>query len=131
MAILKFIKRPHYGKNGTTIFGQGVATIIGENNYEWFRLERRILYGKFWYFKQAILTKFQIQYPHIAVWFGILNKTDTTMGLPAKRVYERHQDFAVYNLNHEGWFQLLFTLAFFVVIYWNWWILAYHYDIRG
>jgi len=36
-----------------------------------------------------------------AVWFGLLNKQDTSVGIPAKRNYERHMDFAVNNVNHE------------------------------
>jgi len=65
------------------------------------RLEKRIFYAHFWYTKQTILFRFQTQYPQVAVWFGLLNKQDTSVGIPAKRNYERHQDFAVNNINHE------------------------------
>jgi len=35
------------------------------------------------------------------MWFGLLNKQDTSIGIPSKRQYERHQDFASNNLNSE------------------------------
>lgn len=90
-----------------------------------------MFYAYFWYTKQELLRRFQVQYPQAAVWFSLLNKQDTSVGLPAKRQYERHQDFAVYNMNHEGWFQFYFCVSCFAVLIWNWWVLAYHYDIRG
>jgi len=35
--------------------GRLVARGIGENNYEYVRLEKRIFYAKFYYFKQTLL----------------------------------------------------------------------------
>jgi hypothetical protein len=132
MPLYDIIKRPNYHKNGTQWVGKLCAAIIGEHRYEWVRLEKRILYGYFWYTKQTILFRFQQQYPQWANWFSLLNKDDTSAGFPSRtRQYERYQDFAVFNVNHEGWFQLYFFSAAAIVILWNWWMIAYHYDIRG
>jgi hypothetical protein len=68
------------------------------------RMERRIGYAHFWYTKQTILFRFQTQYPMIAVWFGLLNKQDTSVGITAPRNYERHMDFTVNNINSEVMF---------------------------
>ncbi len=131
MVFFNLIPRTAYHKNGTHWIGKIVARLMGESRYEWFRLEKRIFYTKFWYSKQTILFRFQTQYPYIAQVFSLLNKQDTSNGFPAKRQYERHQDFAVFNVNHEGWFQLYFFIAAGLVLLWNWWMIAYHYPIRG
>ena len=131
MVLFNTIARPSYHKNGTQWIGKICCRIIGEKNYEFIRLQKRLSYAQFWYTKQGVLMRFQQQYPHIAVWFSLLNKADTSNGFPAKRQYERHMDFAVFNVNSEGWFQLAFLVSSFIVIFWNWWICAVNYDIRG
>ena len=131
MVLFNLVPRNVYHKNGTQFFGKIVARLIGEKNYEVGRMEKRIFYTKFWYTKQTILFRFQTQYPNIAQLFSLLNKTDTTSGFPAKRQYERHQDFAVFNLNNEGWFQLWFFIAAAMVLIWNWWMLGFYYGVRG
>ncbi len=98
---------------------------------KYIRLEKRILYAKFWYNKQSLLFRFQTQWPYIAMWFSLLNKRDTSDGLPKGRQYERYQDFSVYNINHEGWYQIYFVLAGLIVSLWNWYVVAFTYDIRG
>lgn len=128
---MNLVPRPRYHKNGTQWIGKILARLVGENIYEWIRIEKRIMYGHFWYTKQIILFHFQTQYPYLAVWFSLLNKQDTSTGFPAKRQYERYQDFAVFNINHEGWFQLLFALSAGLVIIWNWWTIAFTYEVRG
>ena len=35
--------------------GKWTARAIGENNYEWFRLEKRIFYARYYYTKQGII----------------------------------------------------------------------------
>jgi hypothetical protein len=131
MPIFNIVPRSTYHKNGTQWIGKIVNRIIGEKNYEFIRIEKRILYARFWYTKQSILLKFWEQYPNIATFFSILNKHDTSSGFPARRAYERYSDWAVFNVNHEGWFQLYFVIAATIVLLWNWWVLAYYYDVRG
>ena len=131
MVLFNIIPRNSYHKNGTQWIGKIFNRIIGERNYDQIRLERRIFYAKFWYTKQTILFRFQTQYPNIAQMFSLLNKQDTSSGFPSKRQYERHQEFAVFNINHEGWFQLYFFILAALVILWNWWMIAFHYPIRG
>ena len=41
-----FSLRTNYHKNGTQFIGKLGARIMGESNYEWFRMEKRIFYGK-------------------------------------------------------------------------------------
>lgn len=101
MPLFNLIPRNTYHKNGTQWIGKIFSAIIGEKRYDVLRLERRVIYAHFWYTKQTILYRFQQQYPAIATWFSLLNKKDTSHGVPANRQYERYQDFAVYNINHE------------------------------
>ena len=51
-----FSVRTNYWKNGTQFIGRIPAFIMGENKYELFRLEKRILYARWWYAKQSTLT---------------------------------------------------------------------------
>ena len=131
MVLFKLVHRNQYHKNGTQFIGKMVVQVIGEKRYDYFRLLRRINYAKFWYVKQHFLCRFQMQYPHIAQWFSLLNKTDTSDGYPARRQYERYQDFAVYNMNNEGWFQFYFFCAGAFILLWNWWLIAGHWNVRG
>lgn len=131
MVFANLVPRNQYHKNGTQWLGKMINKIIGESNYDSIRCEKRILYAKFWYLKQTALFRFQTQYPNIAQLFSLLNKQDTSSGFPSKRQYERHQDFAVFNINHEGWFQLYFFVAAAGILLWNWWMLAFYYEIRG
>ena len=98
MVFAKLVQRNQYHKNGTQWIGKMVVQVIGEKRYDYLRLLRRINYAKFWYCKQTFLSRFQMQYPHIAQWFSLLNKTDTSDGYPARRQYERYQDFAYQQL---------------------------------
>ena len=131
MVFFNIVHKNSYHKNGTQWIGKIISHIIGEQRYEWIRLEKRIFYAKFWYNKQSILFRFQTQWPYIAMWFSLLNKRDSSNGLPKGRQYERYQDFSVYNINHEGWYQIYFALAALAVALWNWYVVAFTYDIRG
>ena len=131
MVFMNLVPRNTYQKNGTQWIGKMVNALIGERSYERVRLEKRIFYAKYWYTKQSLLLKFNQQYPAVSTWFSILNKHDTSIGFPARRVYERYQDPAVFSINSEGWFQVYFFVAAGIVIIWNYWIVAYSYDERG
>ncbi len=50
-----FSLRPNYHKNGTQFIGKIGARIMGESNYEYFRLEKRIFYARYYYTKQSLL----------------------------------------------------------------------------
>ena len=85
-------------------FNLAFNAFLGENNYEFFRLEKRISYAKYWYFKQGLLTKMSQEVPDIVNAFGVLAKEDTSHGFPVARPLERNSDWALYNVNSEGWF---------------------------
>ena len=42
--------------------------------------------------------------PDITNAFGVLAKEDTSHGFPVPRPFERNSDWALYNINSEGWF---------------------------
>ena len=131
MVLFNLIKRNSYHKNGTQWIGKLFSSVIGEKNYDILRLQRRIMYARFWYSKQNFLVRFQTQWPQIGQYFSLLNKHDTSKGFPIGRVYERYQDFAVFNINHEGWFQFMFFVAALTLWTWNWTIIATNYLTRG
>ena len=106
-----FSLRTNNWKNGTQWMGKWTARAIGENNYEWFRLEKRIAYAHFYYFKQALLFQLSHEMPDVANPFGLMAKEDTSYGFPTEKPYERNSDFALYNINSEGWFQVWSVIA--------------------
>jgi hypothetical protein len=99
-----FSLRTNYWKNGTQWMGKWTARAIGENNYEYIRLEKRIFYAKYYYTKQSILNQMALETPDVVNAFSVLQKEDTSHGFPVWRPLERNSDFALYNINSEGWF---------------------------
>ena len=92
---------------------------MGENNYELARLEKRICYAKYYYGKQTILTTLSRDAPDVVNAFGVLAKEDTSHGFPVARPFERNSDWALYNVNSEGWFQCWSMLnGIVVVLFW-------------
>lgn len=49
--------RNKYWKNGTQFIGRIVNNLIGERNYEYVRINKRIAYVHVYYLKQSILNK--------------------------------------------------------------------------
>ena len=45
-----------------------------------------------------------LETPDVVNAFSILQKEDTSHGFPVWRPLERNSDFALYNINSEGWF---------------------------
>ena len=121
--------RNNYWKNGTQWIGRISARVMGEHNYEFFRMEKRIFYCHVYYMKQYLLAKLSREAPDIVNAFGVLAKEDTSHGFPVWRPEERNSDFALYNVNSEGWFQMWSVIAaVFVVSTW-YWIADHHFSI--
>lgn len=121
--------RNNYWKNGTQFMGRIVARIMGEERYEFFRLEKRIMYANYYYAKQYALNKIGFEAPDIVNAFGVLQKEDTSHGFPHWRPHERNSDWALYNVNSEGWFQMWSVIAAVAVVL-NWyWIADQHFSI--
>jgi len=60
-----------------------------------------------------------LETPDVVNAFSVLAKEDTSHGFPVWRPLERNSDWALYNVNSEGWFQMWSVLAaVFVVSYW-------------
>ena len=69
--------------------------------------------------KQTILTQMSKEVPDVVNAFGVLAKEDTSHGFPVARPLERNSDWALYNINSEGWFQCWsFIAAICVVSFW-------------
>ncbi len=93
--------------------------MIGENHYEMFRIEKRIFYVRFYYFKQTLLGQMSMEVPDVVNAFSVLAKEDTSHGFPVWRPLERNSDWALYNVNSESWFQVWSAiLALFTVSFW-------------
>ena len=52
-----------------------------------------------------------MEIPDVVNSFGVLAKEDTSHGFPVWRPLERNSDFALYNINSEGWFQAWAVVA--------------------
>ena len=114
-----FSLRTNNWRNGTQWMGKWSARAMGEHNYEYFRLEKRIFYARYYYTKQSILGKMSLEHPDVVNTFSVLAKEDTSHGFPVWRPLERQSDFALYNMNSEGWFQFWAAFsAVCVVSYW-------------
>lgn len=111
-----FSLRSNYWKNGTQWMGRWTARLIGENHYELARIEKRIFYARFYYYKQAVLNQLSTEMPDVANAFSMLAKEDTSHGFPVWRPLERNSDWALYNINSEGWFQCWSSIAAFCVV---------------
>ena len=60
-----------------------------------------------------------LEVPDVANAFSLLAKEDTSHGFPVWRPLERNSDWALYNINSEGWFQVWSVLiAISVILYW-------------
>ena len=101
---------------------------MGENTYELFRLEKRILYVRWWYAKQSLFTKWSKEIPDVTNAFGMLAKEDTSHGFPVARPLERNSDWALYNVNSEGWFQC-WSLLFGAMMVSFWFYIADFYFV--
>ena len=84
---------------------------VGEHKYEYWRLEKRIAYARFFYTKQMFLLRLSTDAPDVVNAFSVMAKLDTSHGFPVHRPMERNSDWAIYNLNGEGWFQCFAFLA--------------------
>ena len=125
-----FSLRTNNAKNGTQWLGKWTARALGENRYEMFRLERRIFYARYYYTKQTILTQMSMELPDVVNAFSVLAKEDTSHGFPVWRPLERNSDFALYNMNSEGWFQFWSAFAAFCTVSF-WYYIACHYFYVG
>jgi hypothetical protein len=124
-----FSVRTNYWKNGTQWMGRWTARLIGENHYELARIEKRIFYARFYYFKQAILGQMSLETPDVVNAFSVLAKEDTSHGFPVWRPLERNSDFALYNVNSEGWFQMWSVIAAFVVVSFWFYIADFYFAV--
>ena len=126
-----FSLRSNYLKNGLQFQGKMWTRVIGENNYEYFRMEKRLAYAKFYYTKQGILNQMALETPDVINAFSVLQKEDTSHGFPVWRPLERNSDFALYNINSEGWFQLWAVILGSIVVGFWWYIAGFYYNVSS
>ena len=111
--------------------GKWTARAIGENNYEYFRLEKRVAYARYFYCKQSILNKMALDMPDVVNSFGVLQKEDTSHGFPVWRPLERNSDFALYNINSEGWFQAWSSIAALITVSFWFYIADFYFAVSS
>ena len=126
-----FSLRTNNWRNGTQWMGKWTARAIGENNYEYFRLEKRVAYARYYYCKQSILNKMALDMPDVVNSFGVLQKEDTSHGFPVWRPLERNSDFALYNINSEGWFQAWSSIAALITVSFWFYIADFYFAVSS
>ena len=126
-----FSLRSNYLKNGLQFQGKMWTRVIGENNYEYFRMEKRLAYAQFYYTKQGVLNQMALETPDVINAFSVLQKEDTSHGFPVWRPLERNSDFALYNVNSEGWFQLWAVILGGIVVGFWWYIAGFYYNVSS
>ena len=67
-----------------------------------------------------------LETPDIVNAFSVLQKEDTSHGFPVWRPLERNSDFALYNINSEGWFQI-FSVGSGIIVVSFWYYIACFY----
>ena len=118
-----FSTKPNYYKNGMNWWLKMINRAIGENNYEYLRLEKRILSATFYYKRQEMLYKTYVAFPEIAHTIGIYPKVDSSHGFPDSKVYECFRDFQENTINSDGWFA--FFVVYVCVAYSMWTVYCY------
>ena len=68
-----------------------------------------------------------LESPDIVNAFSVLAKEDTSHGFPVWRPLERNSDFALFNINSEGWFQPYAMIAAILVISFWYYIAEFYY----
>ena len=69
--------------------------------------------------------------PDVVNAFGVLAKEDTSHGFPVARPFERNSDWALYNVNSEGWFQCWSLIsAMFMASFW-FYIANFHFGVSS
>lgn len=75
--------------------------------------------------------RMSLELPDVVNSFSVLAKEDTSHGFPVWRPLERNSDFALYNVNSEGWFQVWSSImAVGVVSFWLY-IADFYFAVSG
>ena len=72
-----------------------------------------------------------LETPDVVNAFSVLQKEDTSHGFPVWRPLERNSDFALYNINSEGWFQLWSVLGGAAVVTFWFYIACFYNSVAG
>ena len=67
--------------------------------------------------------------PDVVNAFGVMAKEDTSHGFPVARPLERNSDFALYNVNSEGWFQCWSLLAGITMVSFWFYISGFYFHV--
>ena len=103
MSIVFHVKNQYY-KNGIFWFTKLLNKVVGESNYDKFRVKRRIFSNLFYYQRQQWLHKVFIETPDIACLWGVYPKIDTSHGFGYPQTYEMYRDFQENTVNSDGSF---------------------------
>mmetsp|Transcript_33310 Transcript_33310/g.30257 ORF Transcript_33310/g.30257 Transcript_33310/m.30257 type:complete len:94 (+) Transcript_33310:25-306(+) len=93
MSLTLFSTKNNYYKNGIWAWSRAVNRVIGEDRYEWIRIQRRILGMRIYYTRQEFLYQMYIDYNEYAALFGCYPKVDSSHGFPSPLNYEGYRDF--------------------------------------
>ena len=114
-----FPSKVKYYKNGIWWFTKIINKTIGEERYDFLRLERRIWQNRVWYYRQSFLYKVWADYPEVASFLGVYPKGDASHGFPHPNPYEVFRDFYENTPNSEGWFAMLVVVVCGAYLIWT------------
>ena len=106
-----FASKVKYYKNGIWWWSKLINKAIGEERYDYLRIERRIMQNRIWYTRQAFLFKCWTDYPEISYLLGSYPKGDASHGFPHQNPYEVFRDFTENTSNSEGWFAMVVVIV--------------------
>eukprot|EP01016_Furgasonia_blochmanni_P024748 TRINITY_DN2670_c0_g2_i10.p1 TRINITY_DN2670_c0_g2~~TRINITY_DN2670_c0_g2_i10.p1 ORF type:complete len:282 (-),score=78.65 TRINITY_DN2670_c0_g2_i10:1351-2103(-) len=129
MSLALFSTKNNYWKNGIFWWSKMINRVIGERNYDYLRVQRRIAAARIYYARQQLLYEWFIDYPEIANVTGTYPKADSSHGFAHYSPYEPFRDFQENTINSDGWFGMWIVVwcAVYVVHLWYSYMLPYYW----
>jgi len=132
MSFAIFSTKNNYWKNGIWWFSKIANRAIGEQRYDFIRVQRRIYSARFYYARQQLLYELYVDYPEWAQLTGLYPKTDSSHGFPSQLTCEAYRDFQENTPNTDGWFGmwiLVVAVIYNIHLFYNY--LLPYYWVRG
>lgn len=80
MSLAIFSVKNQYYKNGIWWFTKMFNRAVGEQRYDAWRVERRVISNKFYYMRQQMLYQLFVECPDISCMLGVYPKVDNSHG---------------------------------------------------
>lgn len=87
--------------------------------------------SKYSFHSLSTFPRLSLEAPDVVNAFSVLAKEDTSHGFPVWRPLERNSDFALYNVNSEGWFQIWSVILGAITVSFWFYIADYYFLVSS